>query len=994
MLEGTTSFELTVDLNTGALSSWMDGFGYNWTAFTNSSWITLGNTSGTFPAGTRTITIDLELVPTGLQDAQTYNDIVLLYLVLDGVPVANYYPHQFDVQLSISAEPVASQSYINALSPYSYPPGHDMSTGVCSVDLLACQLEVVVGETIPSFSVTPNDYDGVSIRHLLNRLEFSASLLLASGEPFLNETYPVQDGFQLQFSFPVIEEVGVYTAVVFHTASDDASDDTPLATTLNITAVCPGNKTENNIGDRPELGHRCLCSRGFISSYDITIRTQSCTACPTGTYNPYGEWTSVMGEYAAGENLFGGVYRRAVCQPCPVGTACPSVGKGDYMLCAPMPLQRKSSQKSCDPAALETQQIAFVIFISLFFAMGPIGMCAMCVRRRRMHEVTVPEKLVDMLITVEGDEVAAAGKMVEADVLKYAYRMRTISRLLWAVTFLCMPWPAAAMIHMLAAPLAFAKLGDKRVPPALLPSQLRHTQYILIKYAFPAMLLQIIIFQAVPIPNFALNFPVGHAHSHFQSHLANVPMTLEAAYLYIAMAGIGALDGSGDRMAPLAVETFAWCLTVSYMQVALGVVTLMLLVVVVKSIGGDGEGGVEVMFWKAQCMRGFVLWVNKHLLDGGLLSAADAGEKSDPNKAKGEKDSKYCGKPNDLISGQPKESATGIFSFMGVDEAEIQGRMQQGTQAIIDEFKTHGTDVDNECLDYVLSQTAGSSDITFQNGWRRDQGREKFKLEDFVAHPRSQGAKLSEAHVVAQRVYTTAAFRSINGPLRDLQRDERGVVVDPPKLRQPHPMPVTVAFLYEALKRMRAVAMDEEPEADADDCVESLEGEHSRVDTAPSPADAVAAVAAALTPRSSSKDVGAPAPAPTKKSWFGFMRGSAKITPDSNGRVLWRGMRNLQVSKDFLARGGTELAPMSTTADLQIAVRYSRGSTSGVLIFLINAETFMQVGADLTYCSAFPEEKEFLYPPLTFLSPSGNVWKIRHDGTVYTVVEVEPQFPS
>ena len=30
---------------------------------------------------------------------------------------------------------------------------------------------------------------------------------------------------------------------------------------------------------------------------------------------------------------------------------------------------------------------------------------------------------------------------------------------------------------------------------------------------------------------------------------------------------------------------------------------------------------------------------------------------------------------------------------------------------------------------------------------------------------------------------------------------------DPPQLRQPHPLPCTVAFIYEALKRMRAVTL-------------------------------------------------------------------------------------------------------------------------------------------------------------------------------------------
>jgi hypothetical protein len=58
------------------------------------------------------------------------------------------------------------------------------------------------------------------------------------------------------------------------------------------------------------------------------------------------------------------------------------------------------------------------------------------------------------------------------------------------------------------------------------------------------------------------------------------------------------------------------------------------------------------------------------------------------------------------------------------------------------------------------------------------------------------------------------------------------------------------------------------------------------------------------------------------------------------------------------------------------------------------AETFMQVGADLSYCSAFPEEKEFLYPPLTYLAPNGRTHRLWHDGCLYTVVEAKAHFPS
>ena len=54
-------------------------------------------------------------------------------------------------------------------------------------------------------------------------------------------------------------------------------------------------------------------------------------------------------------------------------------------------------------------------------------------------------------------------------------------------------------------------------------------------------------------------------------------------------------------------------------------------------------------------------------------------------------------------------------------------------------------------------------------------------------------ANLTEAHVVALRLYTSAAYISLNSPLRDLNRTE------------PHPFAVTVAFINEAIKRLRAV---------------------------------------------------------------------------------------------------------------------------------------------------------------------------------------------
>ena len=88
-------------------------------------------------------------------------------------------------------------------------------------------------------------------------------------------------------------------------------------------------------------------------------------------------------------------------------------------------------------------------------------------------------------------------------------------------------------------------------------------------------------------------------------------------------------------------------------------------------------------------------------------------------------------------------------------------------------------------------------------------------------------------------------------------------------------------------------------------------------------------------------------------------------------------MRNLNVDDDFMnqARGGTELAFMSTTVDLRVAVRYCLSQNS--LLFKIMSPNFMTMGADVQWLSAFPGEAEILYPPLTYLKPTGRKKVVR-----------------
>jgi hypothetical protein len=79
---------------------------------------------------------------------------------------------------------------------------------------------------------------------------------------------------------------------------------------------------------------------------------------------------------------------------------------------------------------------------------------------------------------------------------------------------------------------------------------------------------------------------------------------------------------------------------------------------------------------------------------------------------------------------------------------------------------------------------------------------------------------------------------------------------------------------------------------------------------------------------------------------------------------------------------------MSTTTDIKTALAYSISKES--LIFKVVTRNNLQRGADLQWVSAFPNEAEILFPPLTYLQPSGRTQVIELNGLTCTVVEVQP----
>lgn len=110
--------------------------------------------------------------------------------------------------------------------------------------------------------------------------------------------------------------------------------------------------------------------------------------------------------------------------------------------------------------------------------------------------------------------------------------------------------------------------------------------------------------------------------------------------------------------------------------------------------------------------------------------------------------------------------------------------------------------------------------------------------------------------------------------------------------------------------------------------------------------------------------------------------------------VLWRGMRSMKVTGEFMSEGGTELAFMSTTSELNVALLYSLSANS--LIFKIIVPTFLSLGAEIGWLSAFPDEAEIIYPPLTYLKPTGRFEKVEteRNGTPICLTVVEIAAPT
>jgi len=110
---------------------------------------------------------------------------------------------------------------------------------------------------------------------------------------------------------------------------------------------------------------------------------------------------------------------------------------------------------------------------------------------------------------------------------------------------------------------------------------------------------------------------------------------------------------------------------------------------------------------------------------------------------------------------------------------------------------------------------------------------------------------------------------------------------------------------------------------------------------------------------------------------------------------LWRGFTDVKIPEQFKKRGGSEYAPMSTTRKADVATGYAvrGGKTKEAVLMKLVTTNQLQRGADLSWLSMFPGEAETLFPPLTFMQPTGRVQVIELNGFKLTIVEVTTTLP-
>jgi hypothetical protein len=246
--------------------------------------------------------------------------------------------------------------------------------------------------------------------------------------------------------------------------------------------------------------------------------------------------------------------------------------------------------------------------------------------------------------------------------------------------------------------------------------------------------------------------------------------------------GAWAATCSGPRVRLLEAESRN-CVSVLPLPGGAGEATAVAFAPVAPS-GAGGAAAAPHLMLAIGTSAGHVFW--------GRFCPAAASLTGDPCDTAG----KFSSAGRTMTIGQPVEAVRGIWAALGIAEggARFTAITSDGVGEITREFNTlgeHCSERDRDRFAYIFSQSA--SLLVQDNGVERDIGNEGKFLGDFVAHPDACQARLTTAHVLALRLYTSNSYGRINWPLRD------GCTV-----AKPHPYAATVYYIRDAILKLRA----------------------------------------------------------------------------------------------------------------------------------------------------------------------------------------------
>lgn len=252
---------------------------------------------------------------------------------------------------------------------------------------------------------------------------------------------------------------------------------------------------------------------------------------------------------------------------------------------------------------------------------------------------------------------------------------------------------------------------------------------------------------------------------------------------------------------------------------------------------------VDLRSYLEEAMRSSGLTLSNPASPVKSRRATSPGKMTEPASPPASDDSKFVANLKELTFGTRAKSTLGVMDHMrvraedlhGSDVADIEAEFTAAVasaRAACDEANSGAEEATIpawaadvklaeaalECCQYCVHQRAGASVLTFPNSRyprdhdasgvldsRKDAAGLGMTLDDFCELPEARTAHLTRAHVVALRIYSTAAFKLINDPLRERWCE------------RPHPLPVTVYFLTHAISKLRTVDAEHETASQAVD---------------------------------------------------------------------------------------------------------------------------------------------------------------------------------